>query len=469
MSERRNKELEVLLKEQKLTNARLENRIRDLEMRVGSDSSNSGKPPSSDSPFDKESRRKKRNKRKSAKNKRGGQKGHKGHHRARLTEVDRVIVHAPSGCSRCSGELVATSDVRRHQQTEFIGRAGVEVIEHQSPLMRCVGCGHRQRQSLPKEIRRAGAFGTRLRALMSVLVGSFRMSRRSVQRFLRDTFDIHISLGAISKSEAVVSDALNSVYEDTHVALQSSAQAHADETPYYQESKLRWLWALVNKYMGFFRIDERRNKEAATKLLGGFKGLLCTDDFGSYNVHDSKRRQLCHAHLARHIQKHIDSAECKRDKKLAKKLRKLHKTMFKIWHLIRDGTIDDNKRRIKMGHIEDAFTATLKKGATSVHVRFANFCKRQIKYTDMLWRFVLYRSEPTNNDAERALRHAVIWRKVSYGTQSERGTRFVERMLTVHHCLRLQKRNILTFVTRVLDATAHNLTLPSLRPGSNIG
>lgn len=396
-------------------------------------------------------------------------KGHKGHFRIRRSEVDCVRRHAPSSCSRCESEVIAIGQVRRHQQTEFVEGGAVQVIEHQRPLMRCIRCGHRERAALPEEVQSYGAFGPRLRALMVTLVSGYRLSRRQVQRFLREVFCVRVSLGAVASNEKRMSQALGPVYQDALQAAQSSAQAHADETPWFTESKLNWLWVLATKQMSVFRIDAKRDTEAAKKLLGGFKGLLCSDDLGSYNTYDKARRQLCHAHLARHIQKHIDCAKNKRERKLAMKLSKLHRKIFRLWNLIRDGTIAAKERRIKMGHIEDAFTATLQKGAKSAHKRFANFCQRQLTRTPMLWRFVLYQSEPTNNTAERALRHAVIWRKTSFGTQSDHGNRFAERILTVHHCLRLQGRNMLSYLTRVLKACALRVPLPSLRPGSIIG
>ncbi len=111
--------------------------------------------------------------------------------------------------------------------------------------------------------------------------------------------------------------------------------------------------------------------------------------------------------------------------------------------------------------------ALLHKGTTCTDPEVAGTCRELLEHEDALWTFVRREGvEPTNNAAEQALRHAVIWRKGSFGTQSERGSRFAERILTARASLRQQGRNVMAFVVAACQAALAGTTPPSLLPAT---
>ena len=105
------------------------------------------------------------------------------------------------------------------------------------------------------------------------------------------------------------------------------------------------------------------------------------------------------------------------------------------------------------------------RGAYSGHPRLVGMCRELYAHREWLWTFLDHAVEQTNNASERALRHAVIWRKLSFGTQSQGGSRFVETMLTVIETCRQQSRNVFAYVTEAVQAHFAHQPIPSLLPG----
>jgi hypothetical protein len=104
------------------------------------------------------------------------------------------------------------------------------------------------------------------------------------------------------------------------------------------------------------------------------------------------------------------------------------------------------------------------RGLFSGHPHLVGMCRELYEHRPWLWTFLEQEVEPTNNASERALRHAVIWRKLSFGTQSAGGSRFVETMLTVIETCRQQSRNVFAYVTAAVQAHCARQTMPSRLP-----
>src|SRR3954465_12149790 len=125
--------------------------------------------------------------------------------------------------------------------------------------------------------------------------------------------------------------------------------------------------------------------------------------------------------------------------------------------------------RSKVAMMRFSFREDLRRGVKCGGSKTAGGCRGLVAGEAHLWAFVRVEGvEPTNNDAERALRHGVIYRKTSGGTESEAGTRFVERMLTVVATCRQQEVNVLDFLTRCYQARLDGQPLPSLLPAAAI-
>ena len=148
-----------------------------------------------------------------------------------------------------------------------------------------------------------------------------------------------------------------------------------------------------------------------------------------------------------------------------KSLLDLSDQLFHWWHRVRDGTLARSSFQKYVGPLRRAMREQLERGAESSCKKTAGTCRKLLKQESWLWTFVWVEGiEPTNNDAERVLRHAVLWRKSSGGTDSEAGSRFVERMLSVVATCRQQNRNVLELLTACCAARLGGSAAPSLLP-----
>ena len=140
------------------------------------------------------------------------------------------------------------------------------------------------------------------------------------------------------------------------------------------------------------------------------------------------------------------------------------KELFVLWQKVRDGTLSRAAFVEQMKPIRAEVESLLLRGYFNARVR--GFCKGLWEHRQNLWTFVeVERVEPTNNAAEQALRQAVIWRKLSFGTQSAEGSRFVERLLTVVETCRRQQRNVLAWMVEAVEARFAGNAAPSLLSG----
>lgn len=441
--------------------ARLQARIEELEARLGCNSLNSSRPPSSDSPETPPPHRRPRSKRR-----RGGQEGHQAHHRPLLPpeRISKVHDVKPTACRRCLQPLEGTDpDPLRHQVID-LPKVQAMAIEYRRHSLWCERCRIRTTAELPPGVP-WGNFGPRVTALVGVLAGAYRLPQRLIQQILADLFDLRVSLGSVAKQEARVSEAVQEPVQQVAEYVQQQPMVHADETGWTEAKKKAWLWVVVTAHVALFLIDPRRGAQVAKKLLGKtFGGILHSDRWSAYNWVDTQRRQLCWAHLRRQFIGFQDFAKARW---LGEALDLQCRRMFRLWHRVRDGTLDRATFQQKMRPIERKIVALLREGMVCPVAKVAGRCREILKLEQALFTFVRQEGvEPTNNAAERALRHAVLWRKGCFGTDSYTGSRFVERILTVVTTLRLQNRNVLEWVTRACEARLHHQPAPSLLPDS---
>jgi transposase len=280
-------------------NVVLQARIRELEARLGQDSSNSSRPPSSDPPHVPPKRRP----RPSGRN-RGGQPGHRGVFRALLPveQVDALVAVVPERCRHCGQPFPEPAARRRgrvwrHQVVELLPLA-VRVTEYQMVMRRCPDCGKRTRADLPAGVPRR-AFGARLTAVIALLSGRYRLSRREVQQLLQDLWAVRVSLGAVVRQEQAQSAALAPVVEEARAAVQEAAVVNMDETGWREEQHRAWLWTAVTAELTVFWIDRSRGGAAIEALLGSaYTGVVESDRWSAYSRFPATRWALCHAHGA---------------------------------------------------------------------------------------------------------------------------------------------------------------------------
>jgi transposase len=438
-----------------------EARIADLESRIQKlTPQNSSLPPSTQHPH----ARPKRTPRDGKKRKRGGQKGHPKHHRELIPaqECGEVIPLQPEACRRC-GEPLTGSDPQplRHQVWELPEIKPI-VTEYQQHRLVCRCCGITTCAALPPGVPN-GQSGPRLVAFTGLLMGHFRQSKRRASLFLQDLLKMPCCPSLTVKMQNQVAAALAAPYEQLKEELGKQEQLFMDESPTKQANQKAWLWTAVAPLFAVFAIFSSRKGDALPKLLGdSFTGIINCDRAKMY--WQAKRLQWCWAHLKRDFQALIDH-EDKQVQRLGHDLMRQVKLMFQHWRRYKNGQISWSTFRAYMRPVRQEINALLLRGKFSGNRRLMGMCSELYKHRTWLWTFVDVRGiEPTNNTAERALRPAVIYRKLSFGTQSESGSRFIERMLTVAETCRLQKRSVYDYLTAAVTAHFSKQTPPSLLP-----
>ena len=211
-----------------------------------------------------------------------------------------------------------------------------------------------------------------------------------------------------------------------------------------------------------FQIDRSRGGAVVEALLGpDFMGVVGSDRWSAYNRFPADRRALCHAHLKRHFQALVDrggEAEPIGRWGLAESER-----LFALWHRCRAGECDRSELQRRLIPLQARLGRLLRRGQESADRKAAGLCRELRKWWTALWTFARVAGvEPTNNGAERVLRPAVLWRKGSFGSDSDTGSRFVERLLTVVASCRQQGRSLLAFLVAAGEAALRGSPPPSL-------
>jgi transposase len=290
------------------------------------------------------------------------------------------------------------------------------------------------------------------------------LSRREVRQLLRDLWAVRVSVGAVARQEQAQSAALAPIIEEAQAAVQEAAVVNMDETGWRQDKQRAWLWTVVTATLTVFRIDRRRSGAAVEALLGtDFAGVVGSDRWSAYNRFPAERSALCYAHLKRHFQALVDrggAAEPIGRWGLAEIER-----LFSLWHRFRAGDCDRKELQRRLIPLQARLGRLLRRGQESPDPKAAGLCRELTKWWAALWTFARVDGvEPTNNGAERALRPAVLWRKGSFGSDSEAGSRFAERLLTVVATCRQQGRRLLDFLVAASEAALQGTAAPSLLP-----
>lgn len=436
---------------------KLEAENKELRERLNLNSTNSSLPPSSG--FVAQKRRPPTG---PSGRRRGGQPGHPQRVRP-LVPPERLaetIEHKPDACRRCGHELTGVdAEPIRHQVAE-LPPIEPTVVEHRLHRRTCRKCGTRTTATLPADVPR-GAFGPRLQAVLALLSGGYRIGKRGVRQLAGDLFGLNISLGMVAKLERHTAAALDAPLAELreHVRTQ---HVNIDETSWREDGQKAWLWVVVTSLVTVFTIARSRAAEVAQALLGRAFGRVATcDRFRGYLW--IERCQLCWAHLRRDFQAMIDRGGPA--KTIGEELLQHSDQLFEWWHRVRDDSLARSTLQRYLIPFRRLFLDVLERGAACRCAKTASTCRDLLDDEFSLWTFIRTDGvQPTNNAAERALRHAVLWRKSSGGTDSEAGSRFAERLLSVIATCRLQGRHVLNTLVACLKAHQAGNTAPSLLP-----
>jgi transposase len=440
----------------------LENRLGDLESRLKLNSTNSSKPPSSD-PIG----MKRKPPAPPSGKKRGGQPGHRKARRSLVPpeKVRDTFVCKPTACRRC-GHTLDGDDLEPliHQVAE-LPRIEPFVDEYRLHRLTCPACRATTCGELPVGVP-SGCFGPYLQAVLTMFAGAYRLSKRQIRQVAADLFTLSISTGMISKLERQSAATLEAPYNELAIEVHHAKATNIDETSWRESLRRVWLWATVTPLFTVFTIARNRSGEVARTLLGSEDGqVVGSDRFSAYEWIAAWWRQICWAHLRRDFQAMIDRGG--EGKPVGEKLLKLSHRLFHNWHRVRDGTLDWETFGQRMTRLRREVRQALLEGSRCGSAKTSATCFEILKVEEGLWTFAAVKGiEPTNNAAERALRFAVIWRRISGGTDSQRGSRFVERTLSVVATCRQQGRNVLEYLTSCFEADHQGQPIPSLLPTS---
>jgi transposase len=415
--------------------ASLKARVAELEERLNQNSGNSSKPPSQDSP----GQRDKRPGKPPTGTKKGAQPGHRKQSRMMIDEaaVDALTHYYPEGQCACGGAIALEAEPHLRHQVFDLPEVKYTVTEHQVHAGRCTRCGKHCRGGLPDDVP-SGQMGPGLIAWIGLLNGGNRLSTRTLQSLLAEQWGLHFSLGAISECQQKLADWLKAPHAHIGDMAKAAPVAHADETTHYRYSATQglerhWLWTLTAGPAVYFSAHFSRGKRAAGNLLEGFDGVLVTDRLGSYRCHPQERRQVCLAHVIRNLT--AMSQRKGEPGRLGKAAGALAAAGIPDRACVgaRVDTMTTDVTDIGWIDSRTSFIRGIEQGAgwTSCK-KTMNQCRQLLRDEPMLWTFRRYPDVPlTNNAAERAVRPYVIWRKTSFFSQSARGDRFRERILSV--------------------------------------
>lgn len=434
----------------------------ELRAQLSKNSQNSSKPPSSDPAW---AQRPKSPRRKGRK--RGGQLAHQAHFAAVPERVDHVHPHRAKTCEHCEAPLFhgkLTGGAVSHYVYE-LPEIRPLVHEHRCLEVKGPRCGLFTLAKLPPDVPK-GQYAPSVQAMTGLLRGELRQSVRQTSAVLTQVLHVPMSPGMVAKTQDQVSRALFAPVAEAVRYAQASDRAHADETSWREDKKKAWLWVSVVGLVTVFLVHTRRSAKAAKALLGeSFRGILVTDRWASYTWIAPKLRQLCWSHLKRDFKSFLDYGPD--EKRLGEQLLRETRKLFRLWHRVRDGTLSRPEFQQAMKPVRRRVEALLEEGTCLRSKKVSGMCKQILKLREALFTFVdVERVEPTNNAAERALRFAVLWRKGCFGSDSARGSRFIERFLTVRATLRSQKRDLYLYLKEACTAAVNGTTTPSLLPDS---
>ena len=423
-------------------------------------STNSSQPPSSD-PIG----RKRQPPAPPSGRNRGGQPGHRKAHRALVPpeKIHEACDCKPTACRRRGHELRGDDPAPLIRQVAELPRIEPIVDEYRLHRLACPNCGATTRGVLPPGVPHGG-FGPCPQAVLALFAGAYRLSKRQVQQLASDLSALSLSTGMVSQWERRSSEVLEAPYHELAVSVPRAEDVNSDETSWREDRRTAWPWVAVTKLATVFTIAGTRAGDVAKALLGSKPDQIVTSvRFGASEWIAAFWRRVCWARPRRDFQAMIDRGGD--GAAIGRWLLGLSNRRFRSRHRVRDGTPPWEAFPERMRRPRRGVGQALEEGSKCGCGRTAATCFESLKVEEGPWSFARVRGiEPTNNAAERALRFAVIGRRIGGGTDSTAGSRFVERVLSVVATCRQQGRNVLESLTSCFEADCRGQAIPSLVP-----
>jgi transposase len=380
-----------------------------------------------------------------------------------LLEANETIDLKPSSCRQCGCALQGDGVPTRRHQTIEIPRVQPWVTEYRLHALRCPHCDILTESELPEGVPHT-AFGATVHGWVGLLSGGFRHSTRNVKALLSDAFGLEVAEGTVWQLEQRVSDAVAAPVEEAQAHVQQQSAVNVDETSFREGKLVKWLWTAVTDKVTVFAIRLSRGRDVVRELLGEpGAAVVGSDRYVAYGDLPTALRQICWAHVIRNWEAFLERGGTAT--RVGEALLEHAHKLFTWWHRVRDGTLQLSSFQTYVAGLRQEIRLDLWYGQFLADDKTAATCRELLAVEPALYTFVRHPGvQPTNNSAERALRHGVIWRKTSFGTKTEAGSRYVERMLTVRETLRQQNRSMLDYLTEACQAHFRHTTPPSLLP-----
>ena len=448
------------LTELQTQNTTLSERVRELESQLKINSQNSSKPPRSDGPEVDRTGHRSRGQR--TKRLRGGQPGHASTARTpiRPEDADRQEDVVPERCERCDAPLTGRDESPIGRPLYEIPPLTIDLTWYWLHRLRCASCGHETCGRAPDAVGKS-LFGVRIHALLAVLVGRFRQSKRLAGELFEMIYGVPLPASTICDMEKRTSAALEAPVEEVRAHLARSDVVHADETSWRVAKNKAWLWLVATERVAFYWIDRSRGGKVIRGILGAdFKGVVVVDRWSAYARYV---RAFCWAHVLRDF---IAMSERYYSEWHGVRLENDGRAVMRIWRAWRAGTLSRSEMVRAIEPIRDRMNTVLtwtRDGAPGAKARA--IAGELHRHQACLWRFLTDELIPmTNNLGERLIRPSVIVRSLSQGNDTAEGAIFTARILTTVSTLRLQRRNPLDFLALAIACHAQGRPMPSLLP-----
>lgn len=296
------------------------------------------------------------------------------------------------------------------------------------------------------------------------MTGRGGLSHREGQEVLAPGLHTEVGLGSMAALEQAVSTAGAAPVEEASRYSQRPPLRNVEETPWWERAPHRWLGVKRTPRVTVFPLRKTRGAVGAKAVIGeACPGAVGPDRLAAYHGIEPEHRQVCWAHLKRDFVA-ISARGADSARRGLALLSEEHRR-FTWWAEVRAGTRSRPDFPVRRLPVLRRVKELVQEGAEVAHAKTRRTWRNLLKVEPALWTFVWDEDvEPTNNRAERSLRRAVLWRRRSCGTQSEHGSRFVERILTVVTTLRQQKREVLEYLTAACTARLRDAAPPALVP-----
>jgi transposase len=438
-------------------------RVEELERRLGLNSANSGKPPSSDG-FKKPSRV--NNQREKTGRKSGGQAGHKGTTLRQVALPDKVIDHCPPVCLGCGGAL-NIEQVTGHQKRQVfdIPQPVVQVTEHRAHSCWCPACGTETQAVFPEEVTAAAQYGATVVALVVYLQAWQLIPEDRLAELMKDVFGMEVATATIAAMGHRKAQELTGLAEQIEQQVKHAAVKHLDETGYRIAGVLQWLHVASTWLLTCYRTSAQRGA-----MLAGVRGVIVHDFWRPYWAMIGVTHALCNAHHLRELKALIDIEkepwaraiprflrQACHAANLARAQQRSLSPRFLAWLSARYDRI------LAHGFAFHESQPPLGAGQPTRRGRIRrraghNLLLRLRDHKEDTLRFLSDPTVPfTNNQAERDLRMMKVRQKISGGFRSDTGAQTFATLRTVLSTARKQGWNILATLTTPPAILTQNL------------